>query len=551
MLPIRFASFGLGHRLGGMLLLLLLEGAFLGSGEAAPLKAPGVDKIRTLLDSKNDPTPSRKDAPGALVDYRRKVAKAVDDLPSLGDVGRALLLTDWNLIELGSESPDVLDKAKEAVSADDDEAFERAIRNMLAMTKDSAEIVRAIITQIKHKARLDLLKRLETRSRFYLRGGQREEDRIAAANLLSDIMMDSRRQDRQEALTSLAMLREPTQRQTTPSARQLRRRIAELAGDLREQLSASNPQVQVAAIRALSDLEIPSEELVAALRPKLVSKESPAVVRRAAAEACEHALARVLEGLANLMDESRPQPRVKTVEHILPVVVLGLADDDANVRQASIVACERATRILDELTRYQMPPERSVVFQPIVQVVKDVLPKINDATRDRVPALRVAACRVLETLALSALRLRQLNATRPIEMLPEPVKPKPYTPPPKEDRRDKKGVSLPLSRGGRRPAGPSQWATARAPQPLTIPSPPPLPETPTPAVTLERPIKLPTPNRVLSSEFRVLSPHKTSELRTQNSELTRCGPPRSWRSGWTSCPRRLLWPVSGTRPSRP
>ncbi|MGH7174092.1 MAG: hypothetical protein ACRELG_27805, partial [Gemmataceae bacterium] len=108
MLPIRFASFGHRSRLGGLLLLLLLGGAFLASGEAGPLKGPGVDQFGKLIDSKYDPMPSRKDAGAELADYRRKVRQAVKDLPSLGEVARILLLSEWNFIDTGTESPGLL-----------------------------------------------------------------------------------------------------------------------------------------------------------------------------------------------------------------------------------------------------------------------------------------------------------------------------------------------------------------------------------------------------------------------------------------------------------
>src|SRR5690349_19828250 len=76
MLPIRVASIGLLSRLGGLLLLLVLGGAFLNPGEAGPLKGPGVNEFRELIDSKNDPTPSRKTAPAELTAYRGKVRRA-------------------------------------------------------------------------------------------------------------------------------------------------------------------------------------------------------------------------------------------------------------------------------------------------------------------------------------------------------------------------------------------------------------------------------------------------------------------------------------------
>ncbi|MGH7226133.1 MAG: HEAT repeat domain-containing protein, partial [Gemmataceae bacterium] len=254
----------------------------------------------------------------------------------------------------------------------------------------------------------------------------------------------------------------------------------------------------------------------------LSSKKTPVVVRRAAAEALGHVLGRVLEVLTNFLDESRPAPRLQTVQQILPVAVLGLADADVGVRGSSLIACERAARILDELTRnQQMPPERLLVFQPTLQVVTEALPKINDAALDSVPALRVSACRVLETLALAALRLRKRGETRPPSPLPEPSKPS--APLPKEEGRDNKEVSLPTIRRGRRTARgrPSQWAAARVGQPVALPLPPPVPligETSTPAVTLERPIKL-SSEAVSRSPHRVASPGKVSALAPPHLEL--------------------------------
>lgn len=501
MLPIRFAFADRGSCRGCGLVFLLFGGVFLGSVEAAPLTPRGVDQFRALIDAKNDPMPTRQDAGEALATYRRKVRQAVKELPSLGEVANVLLLAEWNPIEFGAESPDVQTRAREIVVQADDDAFRRELEKALAKTNDATELSRAIIDEIKRDARLQLLERLETRTRFYLREA-RTEDRIAAANLLSQTMIETRRQDRHEALTSAGIIREPARRETAPGARSLRQRLAAAAGDLRKLLADSNPQVQAAGIRALSDLEIPPAELVAALEPLIRSKATPVATRRAAAEALGHVLSRVLEMINNLSEESRPQPRLRIVDQLLPVAVLGLSDEDVGVRSASLVACVQAARVLDELTRnQQMPAERRVVFQPTIQVVTKALPQINAVARDPEPALRVAACRVLETLVLASLRLRNLNPSTGPSI--------PNIAPPKEPGGADKG---PLPLGDRRrttPARPSQWAAVRAePRVVTASPPRPLGAAAAPAAILERPIRLPV--------AAVPNASKYAELRTPN-----------------------------------
>ena len=501
MLPTRLAPSRLRTLLCRVALLLLLGGTCVGSGNAAPLDPLGVDKFRELIDYKNDPAPTRVDAAEALTAYRRKMYLAVKNLPSLGEVSRVLLLTEWNLIEFDTESRKLLKQARDLVRESDDKSFQGAIQALLEKTADSADLSKAIVAEIKRETRRQLLERLETRTRFYLRESE-TEGRIAAANLLSQTMIDSRRQDRHEALTAAGMMRDSPRRETATSARSLRLRLAELKGDVRKLLADSNPQVQIAGIRALSDLEIPAEEMVFALKPLLTSKETPVLTRRAAAEALGHVLERVLDVLTNLMEESRPLPRLKTVEQILPVAVLSLSDDDVGVRRASLVACQRSARILDELTRNpQMPVERSVVFQPAIKMVEDALPKINAAARDPVPALRIAACRVLETLALSALRLR--NKYQPPAVLPSLKPSQPDAAPPKKGGENNKGAARVPNHRGRRTAlaRPSQWAATR-----------PLVGEPSPsAVTLGRPIQL-RDESVSRAEFRELRPRHPSAL---------------------------------------
>jgi HEAT repeat protein len=291
-----------------------------------------------------------------------------------------------------------------------------------------------------------------------------------------------------------------TSKDVTPSARYLRDRLRDLTGEVRRLTGDAEPQVQVAAVRALSNLERNSVDLVATLKPLLTSEQTSVVTRRATAEALGH----MLEVNTMQMDKSRPQPFLEGVEQVLPVAVLGLADSDSEVRLASLETCQRAALILDDLASDKLAMERRPVFRPAMAAVDRALPAINRVARDRVPELRVIACHVLETMVLAAQKIRHVHEQPLPPPLPEPSQ-SPALPGKEGDKN--KGVSLPSSRNGRHASTsrPSQWAAGSGEARRSLPLPPPVPrgdDAAMPAVTLERPVKLPSQPRPASSEVR-------------------------------------------------
>ncbi|HTU92677.1 MAG TPA: HEAT repeat domain-containing protein [Gemmataceae bacterium] len=478
MLPIRFA---MSRRfceasLTGLTLLLLLGAVFLGPLQAGPLPPQGVDDFRLLIDHNRDPHPEPAAAGSTLADYRRKLRQATKDLPSLGEVSRVLLLSEWSFSEFDFGEKLPLDRIHKAVLELGDDAFKSEVQKMMAAySEETVNLNDAIVAEIKREVRLQLLERLETRTRFYLSQG-RLADRIAAANLISDTINTSRRQDvsqfrdpesgRRVESVKEVMVSKP---QDITRSSQFRERLRGLSGDLEKLLADPNSSVRIAGIRALSNLEKEPGDLVAILKPLLTSEKSDAPTRQAAAEALD----RVLEVYTISMEKSRPQPYLTGVEKVLPVAASGLSDSDARVRRASLEACQRAALVLDELASDPLAAlERRAVFRPTLAVVDSVLPKLNACVRDPIPELRVGACHVLETIALAAQKLRRSSEG---ENLPapstEPSNPYPYPAPKKEGGKYKKRVSRPFPESPRGDLVRTAAFQARQPDEL----PPPLP----------------------------------------------------------------------------
>jgi HEAT repeat protein len=494
MLPIRFACFGMACRLLGLILLLGLGAMMLAPAAAGPLEPVGVEEFRAMIDPKRDPNPEPSEAGRALASYRQKMRRSAKELPSLGEVARVLLLSEWAAAEFDTENGVSLDQVKKAVLEPTDDAFKNDVQQMMAKTDDPSGVNRSIVSEIKREVRLQLMERLEKRTRFYLLEG-RTEDRIAAANLIRDTMTNSRRQD-------ISMYRDPssgaavpgvlitTSKDVNPSSRYFRQRMRDLSGDVTKLTENPNPQVRAAGIHALSDLENDPAVLVKIYKPLLTSPDSDVVTRRATAEALGH----TLEVNTMQMDKSRPQPYLTGLRLILPVAALGLTDNDAGVRRASLEACARAAVIFDDLASDPLVLDRRVVFRPAQAVMEEILPKLNAAARDPVPEFRVAACKVLEGLVLGFQKLQRYGRVEP---LPAPgIDPTaPPAPPSSDKERSRKKVSLPVQRSGRGRVspGPSQWATGRPRQGISPPLMPPVPlpgEKAESVVTLERPTRI-------------------------------------------------------------
>jgi len=444
MLPIRLVLWPrFAETLSMVLTLLLLLGSIVAPLGAAPLPPVGVEDFRELIDPAYTPKPEPAAAGPLLVEYRRKLRRAAENLPSLGEVSRVLLMSEWSLIELDSASSVPLDRLRKIVQAKDDD-FIREVQKLMADQSEDRfslnSLSQALVAEIQREVRLQLLDRLIDRTRFYLSQG-RVADRIAAANLISDTMSTSRRQDisqfRTESGAILSGVMITTPKDITPSSHYLRRRLRALSSDLEKLVADSDILVQIAGIRALSDLEKEPGELVTLLKPVLASSQSNVLIRRAAAEALEHSLDVYT---TPQVDKTRPQPYLKAVEQVLPVAAASLTDSDPLVRRASLEACQRTALILDELTNDPLLRERYYpAFRPTLAVVDAVLPKINAGSRDSIPELRVGACQVLETFALTVQRLRSSKKER----VPEPGKLSPS--PNKERNQYKRQASPPLS----------------------------------------------------------------------------------------------------------
>jgi len=450
MLPIRFAMIRrfIQASLAGLILLLSLEVAERIPLKAGPLPPLGVDDFRTLIDPKRTPSPDPAVAGRTLAEYRHRLRQAARDLPSLAEVSRVLLMSEWASAELELDSTLPMERVRNAVRQESDEAFKRDVQKLMDDNADDpGSVNRAVVAEIKHEVRLQLLDRLQNRTRFYLSQG-RNADRVAAANLISDTMKTSRRQDvsqyRPPGISAAAPggIFSTEKDITPPSSRYLRQRLRSLSPDLEKLIADSDTQVRVAAIRALSDLEIAPAEVVARLKPLLTTQEMDAPTRRAAAEALGH----VLEVYTANMQKDRPLPYLKAMEQVLTAAADGLADEDALVRRGCLESCQRAALVLEELASDPLAAtDRLAVFRPTLSVVLSTLPKINAAARDRVPELRVGASHVLETFALSVQRMRYQ------EPLPAPTIDRNITPPQmdKEPSKFKKQGALPSPRSPR------------------------------------------------------------------------------------------------------
>ncbi len=479
MQPIPLLSSGLASRVPGFALLVVLTGLVGGRAGAVPLPMDGVEEFKRLLLQdrslgSDDPIPVE-----ILVQRRRDLREAARQLPSLGEVARVLLLPEWGSAELSEGTAVPLDKVEAAVRQPDDARFQRDVENLVAMAKDNAaEATQLVAAEIKRSVRLTLLERLEGRIRFYLRS-ERSADRIAAANLVSEILAHARRQDNAE-LPGVAPTN-PLRKSGGMGSRFLRQRLRELDADLQKATRDAQPQVQVAAVQALSELETDPLVTVPILRPLLDAERVAVVTRRATARRWP------TWSISFISAWTRPTPsrRCGVWSGSSRPPSSACSDSDREVRRASLEACQKTATTLDDLTgNRRLPASGLPPYRPILTAVQKSLPELNRAARDSDAELRVAACHLLETLVLVSQKARLMEETP----LPAP-RPLPTEPTPEPKKGPDIGVPLIPARGARRPsARPSQWAAAR----LGLPSRPVAPALAdqTPAATLGRPVKL-------------------------------------------------------------
>jgi flagellar biogenesis protein FliO len=464
---------------------------------ADTLPQAGVEELHTLIDGKHDPAPD----PDALAAYRRDLRKAAADLPTLSELSRVLLLSEWStlLLDLEAAAP-LLPRVRNAVRQSNDEAFKADIRKLLPKDPiEASEVNRAIIGEIKREVQLGLLKRLEDRSRYYMRDG-RDAEKIAAVNLIGNTMTSSRRQDISH-FEGVRGVMVTTSRDIMPSAEFLRTRIRELMPEVRRLMHSDDPQIQIAAVRALSNMERNGKEFTDAVKP-LLSPQTNVLTRRAAAMS----LANMLKVNAGQLDGSQLKIYLIYVQQILPVAAVGLADEDAEVRYGSLMACEQAADILSVLSKDSEAIKGGrPAFQPTMAVVERALPAIDRIVRDRVPSLRLLACRVLERMVMTSQKIRSLSD----QPAPTPPTPIPDTKPKERNDKKKNEFSRPLSPLGQRKATrASAWATLRPTAPL--PSPPAPNTTSVKPVAFQAPPKdvLPHPKSVDSSVANVVATMK-------------------------------------------
>jgi HEAT repeat protein len=476
MLPIRALSAGTVPRWGGLAVLALLMAADLVRVGAAPLPADGVEDFRRILNQERFFAAEDVIPVDQLAERRREMQDAARRLPSLGEVARVLLLPEWGATDfVESDTAAPLDKVEAAVRQPDDASFKREVAKLLKQAKDNAgDASRMVLVEIKRMVRLSLLERLDQRLRYYMRSKLAAE-RIAAANMISETMSSARKQDNAE-------LPGGVRKTATLGSRFLRQRLRELSGELQKLTVDAEPQVQVASVRALANLEVDPAVSTTALRPLLNSGRFGTATRRATAEALGH----IVDIMYLQLDKSRPQVTVKGMELIFPVAATGLMDSDVEVRRSCIGACQKVATTLDELVGDRRPAGGLAAYRTMVGIVQRALPDLNHVAQDPVPELRVAACHLLETLVLTNHKIRRLDeSSRP---LPLPESPEPRKEP-------GKAAPLPSLHGVRRPRTkrPSQWAAthpAPSAQPLLLTPVPVHKHTSAPAVSLGRPVKL-------------------------------------------------------------
>jgi HEAT repeat protein len=543
-------------------LAVLLTGSTFGSAGAGPLPIKGVEEFQSTLIRDRSASADDASAASALVERRRELREAARRLPSLGEVTRALLLPDWGSADFEEfDTPVPLDKIEAAVQQPNDADFKREVQNLMKMGgEDSSRVVTAVSAQIKRDVRLQLLDRLEQRIHFYLRNG-RPADRIAAANLVSDTMGNARRQDNQ-AMTPDERFQQSggkggnagERRGSATNALFLRQRMRELAGDLQKLSRDADAPVQVASVRALSNLEGDPVATVSTLRPLLTSGRTSLTTRRATAAALANMVDIIYLHIQT--DKSRPLPPLRSLAQIFPAAASGLGDADPEVRRSCLAACQEAVTALDELIGDRNTSlESMTVYKPLLQIVEKSLPNLNRGARDAVPELRVASCHLLETLALVMQKVQRMDEAPLPPPQPQPVEPRKG--PDKNPSKDVKGPPLSSSHRSRRAASrPSQWAATRlepqtqtilltpvpvrptggTPVPQTGRTPVPSTESP-PAVTLERPVKLPVVRSVSLSRSPASSVQPVAFLARQADELP---PPTQLEAGLKETIRAMI-----------
>jgi HEAT repeat protein len=448
-----------GRRVLAVLALaVFLAGAPWRQVSANPLPPDPVEELRRVLAADCFSPSAPPSAVDVLAQRKRHLEEIARKLHFLGDVGRALLLQEWRTADrLDGEAPVPPEWIDRIVREPDSEGFQQALTNLLQGIKEEnrEDALRMAAAAIDRNVRLLLLEELELGLRSYLESG-RPAQRIAAAELIGEAMINVRKQENAEEQAAREASEVPARRPLPGSTRFLRQHLPALTGDLLKLTrGGGDPEVQAAAARALGELEADPGECVAALGP-LLDPARPVLVRRAAARAIGNMVA-----TAFAVEKRDPARTLRTAEMAFPALAGGLADRDPQVRSLCVDACRQIAATLKEMT-WQAAARGSdlATYKPLMAAVQKDLPSLNRGLQDPLPELRVATCHVLEDLALAAQRLQEEEAL----LLPEQSSRRPA-------RRTPSDLAREAPRGGRPMQDGAVQVSSFAPKGEELPSP--------------------------------------------------------------------------------
>jgi HEAT repeat protein len=508
LLPLRLTSCLADYRLVLLGLAVLGGGLLEGRAAAAPLPRSYLDDIRRILSQDRYVSPDVDLAVDTVTKHKRTLEEAAAKVPSLGDIARVLLLSEWRTAteSLFDTSPVPLENLQDLVDQPDNERFRQELQKTvkgLRKNEDVDPTIQAVLMLINRQVHRRLLRRLHEGLQAYLQRGTATE-KIAAANLVADTMSNARKLDvgvqARGTITEPGVPKVPPMpvpmppgggvpppRKGSVETRDLRRVLRGVPGDpsqpglitdIENLLLNRDPQVQAAGARALGQIEAEPGRCVAAIN-RLLSPDHDVVARRAAAGA----LGDMVE-VAIRMNKEDNMPILRTIEAVFPSIARGMTDRDMRVRKASVEAAQKVADGLTDMVRKpgsvegvgttEMPLYLTAKdlprFQPVVAVLLKNLPTLNQATRTAESSVegrefRVNLCYVIEDLARVVQNLRQLKETT---LPPLPLD---------EDNKEKKGLSFlvppPRHRAAHRTG---QWASMRAPaearpvQPALLPA---------------------------------------------------------------------------------
>jgi HEAT repeat protein len=441
----------------------------------------------------------------SVAQRRKTLIAAADNLRTLGDMGRALLLLEWGSGGLGTTE------------------------YALAEAQIDDEVRQAFVKRYIEQARKALT-----------RGDPIEQE--AAASLIAQTVAGARSRDTEPGRDDFGRVAKgPTVRY-----RYLRRQLQTLSGDL-EKLALGNgpPQVRAAAARALGNMESEPRQTVQTLQ-RLLQPGEPVVVRRAAAEALGTLVQAGIQlntetlGLTELPPD-QPRTRVPTEAElqrlryrgepfrtaivVVPAAGKALLDGDPEVRRLAISAAQRASAALVNLmptvNAAELPPqdrpltdkEREEVLteqarvnamlegiNPLLEAYRGQSANLTRALSDEDPAVRLDARRIMEDLALCAQKLQRAREQLAYPELKAPDK--------KTGRAARAGVDVARVA----PQAPAACGPAEACSPL------PPPRAAEEGAALEAPVAL-SPEEAAAAGRRAVPTHTASFVQKGGEDL--------------------------------